>query len=106
MTYANYNAFYNPNATAGTVNYAIGVDGAAYGTASFGSGDLSGIAPGLKGPLTAFPYAESDIKSGAVTVSQVVARYRDAYSLIPGSPLVNAADPQDKAAGRMNIGAV
>jgi parallel beta-helix repeat protein len=105
MAYANSNAFYNPNAKPDTVNYAVGVDSAAYGAANFGSGDLSGIDPRLKGPFLAFPFPEADIKSGAATVQQILARYRDAYSPLSDSPLLGAADPQDQADGRVNIGA-
>jgi hypothetical protein len=106
MTYANYNAFYNPNATAGTINYAIGVDGATYGSAAFGSGDVNGVDPKLKSPPTAFPFSDVDIESRVVTVRQMLATYRDAYTPLPGSPLIRAADPQDAASGRTNIGAV
>jgi len=106
IAYANFNAFYNPNAAPGTVNFAVGVDGAVYNSPQFGSGDVSGVSPMLKAPPASFPFAEADIKSGAVSVAQILAVYRDGYTPLSGSPLINAADPQDAAAGRRNIGAV
>ena len=90
MTFANDNDYYNPNAAPGTVDYAVGVDGATNGSDNFGSRDLSGIDPGFASPPpTSFPFSDDDIKSGVVTVQQILDFYRDAYSLGPGSPLTD-----------------
>ena len=42
-----------------------------------------------------FAFADDDIKSGKVTVSKILAFYRDAYTPAPGSPLIDAGDPAD-----------
>jgi hypothetical protein len=95
MGYANFNAFYNPLAAPGTTNYAVGVEGATYGSDTFGSGDFSGADPRFKSPPTFFPFSDADIKTRLVSIAQILAFYRDAYSLRLDSPLVG-----------QNIGAV
>jgi hypothetical protein len=104
MLYSNYNAFYNPNAASSTVNYAVGVVGATQGSSTFGSNDLSNTNPLFATPPTSFPFNEEDIKSGAVTVQQVLNTYRSGYTLTTGSPLIGAGDPSDSV--NRDIGAV
>jgi hypothetical protein len=47
---------------------------------------------------------DDDIKSGKVTVSKILAYYRDVYSPAADSPLVGAGDPADGKG--TNIGAI
>ena len=61
--------------------------------------------PKFKGPIPrAFPFADDDIASGKVTVSKILAVYRDAYTPAEGSPLIGAGDPNDGKG--TNIGAI
>ena len=112
LGYADYNAFYNPGAK-GPVNYALGVAGRKVRKdAGFGLHDLSAggppdaqADPRFKGPpLTEFPFKDDDILAGRVTVSQMLARFREAYTPADGSPLIDAGDPADGE--ETDIGAV
>ena len=40
-------------------------------------------------------FADEDIREGRVTVSTMLARFRELYSPAPGSPLIDAGDPAD-----------
>jgi hypothetical protein len=103
LGYADYNLFFSPRAKTPR-NYRLSVAGKAERTdAGFGLHDVprGGRAdeqadPKFAGPLpAAFPFADDDVKSGKVTVSQILAHYRRVYSPAEGSPLVGAGDPAD-----------
>ncbi len=52
--------------------------------------------PKFTGPAPKeFPFSDDDIRAGKVTVAQILARYRDAYTPAAGSPLIGAGDPAD-----------
>ncbi|MBV8879603.1 MAG: hypothetical protein JO332_06565, partial [Planctomycetaceae bacterium] len=44
-----------------------------------------------------FPFDDADIKSGKVTVAEILGRFRELYTPAEGSPLVDAGDPADGA---------
>lgn len=103
LGYADYNAFFSPKAKV-KKNYALSVAGKTERKdAGFALHDLpSGGAPNdqadpmFRGPLpTAFVFQDEDIQSGGVTVSKMLAHYRDLYTPAPGSPLIDAGDPAD-----------
>ena len=103
LGYADYNLFDNPDASE-KINYALRVEGKTErADAGFALHDVPAkgakneqVAPRFKGPLPAqFPFDEDDIRTRKVTVSQILVRYRDAYSPGPGSPLIGAGDPAD-----------
>lgn len=112
LGYADYNLFYSPKAKAKR-NYLLSVaDKVARKDAGFGLNDVprggkvdEQVDPKFAGPLRAeFPFSDDDVKSGKVTVSQILAHYRAAYSPAKGSPLIGAGDPAD---GKdVNIGAI
>jgi hypothetical protein len=61
--------------------------------------------PKFSGPLPKkFPFKDEDIRSGKVTVVQILAHYRKAYSPAEGSPLIGTGDAADGAGS--HIGAV
>lgn len=102
LNYADYNCFFS--STGKPDNYALGVKGKTERKdAGFGLNDLpkggakdQQVNPQFKGPLPdKFPFSDEDVKSGKVTVSQILKFYRDAYSPAPGSPLLGAGDPAD-----------
>jgi hypothetical protein len=103
LGYADYNLFSNPDA-AEKVNYALSVAGKTLRTdAGFGKHDVpvngapdAQVEPKFAGPIPKkFPFSDDDLKSGKVTVSKVLAHYRDAYAPGEGSPLREAGDPAD-----------
>jgi len=103
LGYADYNAFFSPKAKV-KKNYALSVAGKTERKdAGFALNDLprggprdEQVDPKFKGPIpAAFAFDDKDIKSGAVTVSKILAHYRDLYSPGPGSPLIDAGDPAD-----------
>jgi hypothetical protein len=103
LGYSDYNAFFSPKAKV-KKNYGLSVAGKTERKdAGFGLNDLprggardEQVDPKFKGPIpTAFVFDDKDIKSGAVTVSKILAHYRDLYSPGPGSPLIDAGDPAD-----------
>ncbi len=103
LGYADYNLFFNPDAKE-KQNYAIGVKDKMERTdAGFGKHDVPANGeknaqtdPKFAGPVPKkFPFRDEDIRSGKVTVAQVLAHYRTAYSPDEGSPLVAAGDPAD-----------
>lgn len=103
LGYADYNAFFNPDAK-NPVHYTLGVAGKTVRKdAGFGLHDLpAGGAvdaeadPRFKGALfTQFPFKDEDIIAARVTVSQMLAKFRDAYTPAEGSPLTDAGDPAD-----------
>jgi hypothetical protein len=112
LGYADYNLFYSPKVKAPR-NYLLSVaDKVERKDAGFGRNDVprGGAAdaqsdPKFKGPVPeVFPFSDEDIKSGKVTVSKILAFYRDAYSPASDSPLIGAGDPADGEG--TNIGAV
>jgi hypothetical protein len=112
LGYADYNLFYSPEAKAKR-NYLLSVPGKTERKdAGFGLNDLprggkvdEQVDPKFKGPLPrAFPFSDDDIRARKVTVSKILAFYRQAYTPGDGSPLVGAGDPADGAG--TNIGAI
>jgi hypothetical protein len=103
LGYSDYNLFYSPSARVHR-NYALGVQGKVERKdAGFGLNDLprggapnEQVDPKFKGPITEkFAFDDVDIKSGKVTVSKMLAHYREVYTPAPGSPLIGAGDPAD-----------
>jgi hypothetical protein len=112
LGYADYNLFHNPDARE-VRNYALSVPGKTErADAGFARHDVpvggakdAQAEPKFRGPLPQrFPFSDDDIRSGKVTVREVLARYREAYAPAEGSPLLNAGDPADGAGSY--IGAV
>jgi hypothetical protein len=112
LGYADYNLFWNPKAQARR-NYLLSVAGKTERKdPGFGRNDVprggrpdEQADPKFKGPLPeAFPFADADIVLGKVTVSKILAFYREAYRPAAGSPLIGAGDPADGKG--TNIGAV
>jgi hypothetical protein len=110
--YADFNLFFNPQA-ATPRNYLLSVAGKSERKdAGFGKNDVprggkadEQVDPQFQGPLPQkFPFADEDIVAGKVTVSKILAYYRECYSPAPGSPLIDAGDPAD--GNGANIGAV
>jgi hypothetical protein len=114
LGYADYNLFWNPQA-ARKDNYGLAVAGKQERVdPGFALNDaLAGgkvddqvdpmFAAGDKVPVL-FPYSDDDIKSGAVTVCQILAFYRTVFAPAPGSPLIGVGDPADGAGN--SIGAI
>jgi hypothetical protein len=104
LGYSDYNLYYSPQAKSHRV-YGLGVAGKSEKDEGFGKHDLVEVDPKFKGPLPdVFPFDDADIKAGKVTVSRMLARFREIYSPAEGSPLIGAGDPADGAG--TNIGAV
>jgi len=104
LGYVDYNLYYSPTAKTHRL-YALGVAGKAEKDDGFGKHDLAEVDPRFKGPLPqVFPFDDVDIRSGKVTVAQMLARFRDIYTPADGSPLIGAGDPADGAG--TDIGAV
>jgi hypothetical protein len=112
LGYSDYNLFYSPLAKV-KKNYALAVAGKTERKdAGFGLNDVprggspnDQVDPKFKGPIpTAFAFFDDDIRSGKVTVSNILAFYRNVYTPAPGSPLLGAGDPADGEG--TNIGAV
>ncbi len=112
LGYADFNLFFNPKVKTPR-NYLLAVaDKIERQDASFGRHDVprggavdAQADPKFKGPLPkAFPFADDDIKAGKVTVSKILAHYREPYSPAEGSPLIGAGDPNDGKG--TNIGAI
>jgi hypothetical protein len=112
LGYADYNLFYSPTAKANR-NYQLSVaDKVERKDAGFGLNDVprggnvdAQVDPKFKGPIPkAFPFTDDEIKARKVTISKVLALYRDAYSPAEGSPLIGAGDPADGPG--TNIGAI
>lgn len=104
LGYLDYNLYFSPGAKSHRL-YALGVAGKAEKDAGFGKHDLVEADPKFKGPLPdVFPFEDADIQAGKVTVSQMLARFREIYTPEAGSPLIGAGDPADGAG--TDIGAV
>jgi hypothetical protein len=105
LGYADYNLFYNPEASAAH-NYALSVAGLVERVDSgFGRSDAHAggpideqVAPGFVTTNgSCFPWSDDDIRARAVTVSTMLAAWRAAYSPAASSPLLGAGDPADGA---------
>jgi hypothetical protein len=105
LGYADFNLFYNPDA-AEKRNYAVSVAGKiertdpgfAKNDAPAGGSRDSQVEPKFKGPIPKkFPFTDDEIRAGKVTVSRILAFYRDAYNPADGSPLLGTGDPADGA---------
>ena len=103
LGYADYNCFFNPQSKI-IDNYALAVAGKTERKdAGFALNDLpkggkvdEQCDPRFKGPLPLeFPYKDEDVKTGKVTVSQILKFFREAYTPAEGSPLLQAGDPAD-----------
>jgi hypothetical protein len=103
LGYADYNLFFNPDAKE-RQNYALSVAGKTErADAGFAKHDVpvggekdAQVNPRFRGPIPkAFPFSDDDIRMRKVSVSQILARYREAYSPADGSPLLGAGDPAD-----------
>jgi hypothetical protein len=95
LGYSDFNLYHSPAAKSHRV-YGLGVAGKAEKDDGFGKHDLVEVDPKFKGPLPdVFPFDDADIKAGKVTVSQMLARFREMYSPAADSPLLGAGDPAD-----------
>lgn len=112
LGYADYNLFYSPSAKSKRA-YLLSVAGKTERKdAGFGLNDVpkggkidEQVDPKFKGPIPkSFPFSNEDIKARKVTVSKILAFYRDVYTPGEGSPLIGAGDPTDGAG--TNIGAI
>jgi hypothetical protein len=105
LGYADYNLFFNPDAT-GVHNYALAVKGLTVRVdAGFGSNDArvggpvdEQVDPLLTGTSNGcFPWSDEEIQSGRVTVSQILSAYRATYTPKASSPALGGGDPGDGA---------
>ena len=112
LGYADFNCFFSPNAKFKR-NYSLSVaDKTERKDAGFGRHDLrfggdmnEQVDPQFRGAMEkVFPFQDVDIKRGKLTVSQMLKGFRDRYTPIPGSPVIDAGDPSDGAGA--DIGAV
>ena len=111
LGYTDYNLFFTPAAP--VRNYALSVQnrvertdsGFALHDARVGGVVGEQVDPMLTGSREGcFPWSDDDIKARKVTVSQMLAYWRAAYTPLPGSPLGGGGDPVDGAGNA--IGAV
>jgi hypothetical protein len=108
--YADYNLFFNPGSVARR-NYLLSVaDKTERKDAGFGLNDVprggaidEQADPKFKGPLREFPYSDDEVRARKVTVSQILARYREAYTPAEGSPLIGAGDPSDRPGTNIGV---
>jgi hypothetical protein len=112
LGFADYNLFFNPDAEP-PHNYALAVAGLAErADAGFALHDARSGGPideqvdpkFVAVPPLDFPFDEAQVLSGALTVSQMLARLRELYTPAADSPLVDAGDPADGAG--TEIGAI
>jgi hypothetical protein len=98
ITYADYNAFYNPDA-GGANNYGDNlVNGITEGNPGFGGHDLGGlngqVDPQLnQGMSVPYQIEEDKVWNRIIQVSCILADFRDRYTPQGTSPLVDAGDP-------------
>ena len=102
LGYSDYNCFFNPGGKCNNYSFAVKGkkervdDGFARHDLHPGGPVDEQVDPKIKGPLPdKFPFSDEDVKSGKVTVSQILKFYRDAYTPADGSPLVDGGDPAD-----------
>lgn len=99
--FADYNAFWMPDAEAWT-RYS-GVPGGTHDIGTTGAG----VDPQFPARVTPWPFSDGDLWSGCVTTADVLAYYRAHYTPGSGSPLIDAGDPADDVgAAQADIGAV
>jgi hypothetical protein len=105
LGYADYNLFYNPDARE-QQNYALTVPGKTErADAGFARQDVpvggakdAQADPKFTGPVpNEFPFRDEDVQARKVTVAQILARYREAYTPAADSPLIGGGDPADGA---------
>jgi hypothetical protein len=103
LGYADYNLFFNPDARE-RVHYALSVSGKTERVdAGFARNDVPAggakdaqVDPKFTGPIPKrFPFSDDDIRARKVSVAQVLAHYRKAYTPADGSQLIDAGDPAD-----------
>jgi hypothetical protein len=113
LGYADFNLFHSPDSPV-KINYGVGVEGKALGDPGLGANDaIAGggpnqqVDPGIDRSRIPrmFPYSEAAIMSGATTVCQVLAYYRQIYTPTAGSKLLGTGDPADGGENN-HIGAV
>jgi hypothetical protein len=112
LLYADYNLFYTPDSpvkrsySATVAGKTERVDpGFALNDVSVGGAVDQQVDPLFTGPIPrVFPFDEEMIKTRATTTCQILAYYRKVYTPGPGSPLIDAGDPMDKAGN--DVGAV
>ena len=93
--YADYNCFFNPDASQ-LAGYADGlVAGKKLGDSGFGGHDVKADPQFAKGNPLPYPINEADVWNGKFTVAQVLTLYREHYAPKPGSPVLGAGDPAD-----------
>ena len=102
-TLADYNCFYNPD-TNKLTRYG---SGGGLGSHDCGAGN-STDPKFAQARVIPFPIADGDVWRRKITVSQILALYRGIYTPMPGSPLIDAGDPNDDTGGDHNadIGAI
>jgi hypothetical protein len=101
--YADYNLFYNPASTIKDHYYVtVGnkterVDnGFAKNDVPVGGTIDAEADPKFAGPMVnAFPFNDTDIVSGSVTVAKMLKFFWNMYTPVAGSPLIDAGDPAD-----------
>jgi hypothetical protein len=102
LGYADYNLFYNPDASPAR-NYGLAVSGLTVRVdAGFGEHDATSggpvdqqVNPGALGVSGCFPWSDDDIENATVTMSTVLAALRAGYSPATGSAPLGAGDPAD-----------
>jgi len=97
VTYADYNAWFNPLTTQ-TTNYSDGL------VTAPGEHDVQGDPVFAGTAEIPYPISAGCIWSRTYTTAEVLAHYRQIYSPGDGSPLIGAGDPADGAGS--NIGAI
>lgn len=110
LGYADYNLFFNQDISTPTPssprNYLVSIAGlTARRDPGFGEHDshVGGpvdeqVDPGTLGFAgDCFPWSDADIETSKVTVSQILAATRSAYTPAPGSPMLSGGDPADVA---------
>src|SRR5205823_11122452 len=94
---------FNPDAEVAD-NYNLGVAGKVERQdPGFGANDVpplgakdAQVDPQVTGPFAArFPWTDQQILDRTVTVSDMLAYFRTVYTPAPGSPLIDAGDPED-----------
>ncbi len=90
VAYADYNCFFNPQAT-GAGNYDPGINE----RPAAGAHDIQADPKFAQGPIIPYGVNEADVWAGKFKVSEVLALYRQRYAPVADSPLLNGGDPAD-----------
>jgi hypothetical protein len=115
--YSDYNLFYNPSSKIKDHYYITVAGKTERADNGFAKNDVpvSGLVdaevdPKFTGPLVdSFPFNDTNILAGTVTVSKMLKFFWDMYTPASGSPLIDAGDPADGAGtdiGVVETGAV